>query len=328
MDPKPPVKVVSLSHIWREELRPLLDAGVDYVAVDPEDADAAAAAMHDADILISTKFDAAMATRVTKLKLLLCPSAGTEGIERDRLPAGVVVRNGAGHEIPMAEYAIGMLVALRQQVPRADRALRDGRWEYGFLGPGGFVEELWGSKLGLVGFGRIGNEILPRATAFGMTTVALTMHPEKVTQPVPGLESIGDLKDAAAVDALCRECDALVLCCELSDLSRGLLDARRLKRMKTHAVVVNISRGPVADEQALYEALRDRAIAGAALDVWYEYPNERGDRTPPSRFPFGELDNVLMTPHSSGWTEGHRRRKLAHMADAINAFARGRAATP
>jgi phosphoglycerate dehydrogenase-like enzyme len=327
MHTKQPVNVVSLSHIWREELRPLLDAGIDYVAVDPDDADAAAAAVRDADVLITTKFDAAMAARVTKLKLLLCPSAGTEGIERDRLPAGVVVRNGEGHEIPMAEYAIGMLVALHQQVPRADKALRDGRWEFGFLGPGGFVDELWGSTLGLVGFGRIGKEILPRARAFGMTTVALTMHPENVTQPVPGLKSIGDLKDAAAIDALCNVCDAIVLCCELSDLSRGLLDARRLKLMQAHAVVVNISRGPVADEQALYEALRDRTIAGAALDVWYEYPKERGDRTSPSRYPFGELDNVIMTPHSSGWTQGHRRRKLGRMAEAVNAFARTGLAT-
>jgi len=97
MDTRAPVKVVSLSHIWREELRPLLDADIEYASVDPDDADAAARAMCDADILITTKFDSAMAARVTKLKLLLCPSAGTEGIERDRLPPGVAVRNGEGH---------------------------------------------------------------------------------------------------------------------------------------------------------------------------------------------------------------------------------------
>jgi phosphoglycerate dehydrogenase-like enzyme len=154
------------------------------------------------------------------------------------------------------------------------------------------------------------------------------MHPEKIQEPVAGLENVGDLKMASDVDALCRSCDAIVLCCELSDMSRGLLDARRLKLMAAHALVVNISRGPVADEQALYEALRDRTIAGAALDVWYEYPNERGERTLPSRFPFGELDNVIMTPHSSGWTEGHRQRKLARMAEAINTFARTGSAAP
>jgi len=316
------VKVVSISHIWREELRASLDPGITYVTADPDDDDAAAAAVRDADILITTKFDETMAAHTPKLKLLVCPSAGTEGLDRRFLPRGVAVVNGAGHEIPIAEYVIGALVALRQKMFQADRALRDGRWEYGFLGPGGFVAELWGSKLGLLGFGRIGTEIVPRAAAFGMETTALTMHPEKVAKPMLGLKRVGDLKSDDNVDELCAASDAIVLCCELSDRTRGLIDARRLAHMARSAVVVNVSRGPVVDEQALYEALRDGTIAGAALDVWYDYPQHRGDRTRPSRYPFSELDNVIMTPHCSGWTEGHRERKLARMAKAINDFAR------
>ncbi|HKW44181.1 MAG TPA: NAD(P)-dependent oxidoreductase [Candidatus Eremiobacteraceae bacterium] len=313
--------VVSLSHIWREELRPLLDAGIEYVAVDPDDEAAAVAAARDAEVLITTKFDEAMSKRTPKLKLLLCPSAGTEGIDRTHLPPGVDVFNGRGHEIPMAEYVVGVLIALRQRLVQADRALRDGRWECGFLGSGGFVSEVWDSKLGLVGFGRIGKEIAPRAAAFGIATAALTMHPERVKMPAAGLNRIGDLKSAQDVDEIFRASDAVVLCCELSDRTRGLVDSRRLRLMQPHALLINVSRGPIADEQALYEALRDRVIAGAALDVWYDYPKERGARTFPSRFPFSELDNVIMTPHCSGWTEGHRRRKLAAMAEAINGYA-------
>jgi phosphoglycerate dehydrogenase-like enzyme len=316
------MKVVSISHIWREELRASLDPDVDYVTADPDDEGAVAAAIGDAEILVTTKFDAAMAGRARKLKLLVCPSAGTESIERAQLPPGVDVVNGQGHEIPIAEYVSGTLVALRQKLLQADKALRDGRWEYGFLGPGGFVGELWGSRLGLVGFGRIGKEIVPRANAFGMTVAALTMHPQKVTVSLAGLTRVGDLKNADEVDELFRQSDAIVLCCELSDMTRGLVDARRLRLLPPNALIVNISRGPVADEEALYEALRDGTIAGAALDVWYDYPQARGERTFPSRFPFSELDNVIMTPHSSGWTEGHWRRKRARMADVINTFAR------
>jgi phosphoglycerate dehydrogenase-like enzyme len=317
------VKVVSISHIWREELRPSLDAGITYVTADPDDDAAAFAAMRDADVLITTKFDEAMAAGTLNLKLLVCPSAGTEGLDRRYLPPGVTVINGAGHEIPIAEYVIGALVALRQKTLQADRALRDGRWEYGFLGPGGFVGELWSSKLGLLGFGRIGKEIVPRAAAFGIETTALTMHPEKAAQTTPGLKRVGDLKRDDEVDEVCASSDAVVLCCELSDRTRGMIDARRLALMTPAAVIINVSRGPVVDEQALYEGLRDRRIAGAALDVWYDYPQHRGDRVQPSRFPFAELDNVIMTPHCSGWTEGHRERKLARMAKAINDFARG-----
>ncbi|HEY5093958.1 MAG TPA: 2-hydroxyacid dehydrogenase [Candidatus Eremiobacteraceae bacterium] len=316
------MKVVSISHIWREELRASLGPDVDYITADPDDEAAVADAISDAEILVTTKFDAAMSAHTRSLKLLVCPSAGTEGIDRAHLPRGVDVINGQGHEIPIAEYVIGTLVALRQKLLQADKALRDGRWEFGFLGPGGFVGELWGSRLGLVGFGRIGKEIVPRAAAFGMTTAALTMHPEKAANSITGLARIGDLKNADEVDELCSRSDAIVLCCELSDRTRGLIDARRLSLMPPNALIVNISRGPVADEEALYEALRDGAIAGAALDVWYDYPQTKGERTFPSRFPFSELDNVIMTPHSSGWTEGHWRRKRARMAEVINTFAR------
>lgn len=314
------MKVVSFSHLWRDELGSLLDSDIEFVAVDPDDGAAQLSSLADADVLVSTKFDAAMARAAGRLRLLLCPSAGTEGIDREQLPPGVGLLNGEGHEIPIAEYVIGALVALRQRTFAADRALRDGRWEFGFLGAGGFVGELYGSKLGMLGYGRIGKEIVQRAAAFGIETVALTMRPERVTTKPPGLALVGDLKDRAAVDAVVSRSDALVICCELSAQTRGLIDARRLGLMKKHAVIVNIARGPIVDEEALYEALKGRKIDGAALDVWYEYPHERGQRVHPSRFPFGELDNVIMTPHCSGWTEGHRRRKLGRMADAIHSF--------
>jgi phosphoglycerate dehydrogenase-like enzyme len=314
------VKVVSFSHLWRDDLGSLLDADIQFVAVDPDDDAAKLSSLADADVLISTKFDASMARAAGRLRLLLCPSAGTEGIDREQLPPGVGLLNGEGHEIPIAEYVIGALVALRQKMFAADRALREGRWEYGFLGVGGFVSELHGSKLGMLGYGRIGKEIVQRAAAFGIETVALTMRPEKVTTKPPGLALVGDLKDRAAVDAVVSRSDALVVCCELSAQTRGLIDARRLGLMKKHAVIVNIARGPIIDEEALYEALKEHTIEGAALDVWYEYPHERGELVQPSRLPFGQLDNVIMTPHCSGWTEGHRRRKLGRMADAIHSF--------
>jgi phosphoglycerate dehydrogenase-like enzyme len=314
------VKVVSFSHLWRDDLGTLLDSDIEFVAVDPDDAAAQLSSLADADVLISTKFDAAMARAAGRLRLLLCPSAGTEGIDREQLPAGVGLLNGEGHEIPIAEYVMGALVVLRQKMFAADRALRDGRWDYGFLGAGGFVGELHGSKLGMLGYGRIGKEIVQRAAAFGIETVALTMRPERITAKPPGLALVGDLKDQAAVDAVVSRSDALVVCCELSARTRGLIDARRLGLMKKHAVLVNIARGPIIEEEALYEALKEHKIDGAALDVWYEYPHERGQRVQPSRFPFGELDNVIMTPHCSGWTEGHRRRKLGRMADAIHSF--------
>lgn len=315
------MKVVCLSSIWGSRLGALLAQGIEYVWVDSEDEERIRREIADADVLVSVKFDAAMAGACRKLRFLLCPAAGTELIERAQLPAGAFVRSGAGHEIPIAEYVIGALVALRQRFAMADKALRAGRWEYGFLSSDGLVEELYGSALALVGLGRIAREIVKRAAAFGMEMRAVTMHPERLDAGGVGLESIGDLKDPAQVDDLVAWADALVLCCELSQTTLGLLDARRLGLMKREAVLVNVARGPIAVERDLYLALRDRRIAGAALDVWYKYPKKPGEAARPSAEAFSELENVIMTPHCASWTAAHARRRLEQMARYINGFA-------
>ncbi|HEX5455080.1 MAG TPA: NAD(P)-dependent oxidoreductase, partial [Stellaceae bacterium] len=87
----------------------------------------------------------------------------------------------------------------------------------------------------------------------------------------------------------------------------------------------NIARGGMIDEAAMYAALRDRTIAGAALDVWWQYPDAAEPMRRPSRFPFHELPNVIMTPHCSGWTEGMVRRRWDEIADNIGRFVRGEA---
>jgi phosphoglycerate dehydrogenase-like enzyme len=256
--------------------------------------------------------------------LLVCPAAGTEQIDRAALPPGVVVFNGRGHEIPMAEYAIGCLVALRQHLLESDAALRRGEWRYGFYGDG-MLGELYGSNLGMVGFGRIGQAIALRAAAFGMRCAAVTLHPQRPRTGSGDLEFLGKLDDASDVDRLVRWADGLVLCCELSPLTRGLIDGRRLGMMKSSALLVNVARGAVAVEHDLYDALAEKRIAGAALDVWYHYPHGPGVMRRPSDLPFHELSNVIMTPHASGWTDAAKTRRLAAMADAINDFARNNA---
>jgi phosphoglycerate dehydrogenase-like enzyme len=103
-----------------------------------------------------------------------------------------------------------------------------------------------------------------------------------------------------------------------------MIGARELARMKRSAVLINVARGEVVDEDALYEALAAGTIAGAALDVWYRYPAAPG-ATLPSRRPFHELPSVLMTPHVSGWTEGMLDARAAVIAGNIERIARGEA---
>jgi phosphoglycerate dehydrogenase-like enzyme len=104
--------------------------------------------------------------------------------------------------------------------------------------------------------------------------------------------------------------------------TRGLIGARELALKKRSAMLVNVARGEIVDEDALYEALAGGRLAGAALDVWYRYPAAPGP-TLPARRPFHELPNVLMTPHVSGWTEGMLEARAAVIAGPIERVARG-----
>jgi phosphoglycerate dehydrogenase-like enzyme len=315
------MKVVSLSPSWLEDLSGRLDEGITLVAADPKDAAGTSAAIADAQVILATRFDAAMARSARALELLICPAAGTEMIDRSALPEGVAFVAGIGHEIPMAEYAIGALVALRQRFFAADAALRRGEWMFGYFGSRELVDELWGSSLGLVGFGRIGEEVARRAAAFGMRCRAVTLHPDKAATPGSLVEPPAPLDSPASVDALVEQSDALVVACALSPLTEGLIDARRFHLMRPHAVLVNVARGPVVDEIALFDALSSRRIAGAAIDVWYRYPRTSAEIVKPGDMAFDTLDNVIMTPHSSAWTPAARERRIAYLASTINKHA-------
>ncbi len=119
-----------------------------------------------------------------------------------------------------------------------------------------------------------------------------------------------------------RRADYLAITLPLTEATRGLLGERELQLMKPTAILVNVARAEIVDEEALYRALAQRTIAGAALDVWYRYPTGIGP-TLPARLPFYELPNVLMTPHVSGWTDGMLVARVKLIAENIHGTTRG-----
>ena len=119
------------------------------------------------------------------------------------------------------------------------------------------------------------------------------------------------------------QCDVVVIAAGLGPETSRLIDARRLGLMKPSAFLINIGRAGILDEAALYAALNDNQIGGAALDVWWQYPDVAEPERRPSRYPLHELPNVIMTPHCSGWTEGMVARRWAEVADNIARFVRG-----
>ena len=177
--------------------------------------------------------------------------------------------------------------------------------------------EIQGKTLGLIGYGHIGKEVAVRARAFGMKFQVISAHP-------PGRKPrlVDSYAGPAGLHALLQAADYLVVACPLNEHTRGMIGKRQFSWMKRTACLINVARGPVVEEEALYHALSARRIQGAAIDVWYQYPKEKRP-FPPSRFPFHQLDNILMTPHVSGWMKGTQVNRFKLIAANIDRLAAG-----
>ena len=272
----------------------------------------------DVDVLVTMAFTREMAAAAPRLRLVQVPGAGLDRIDREALPPGAALANAYGHDTGIAEYVLGAMLALGRSFCRLDAALRRGRWESVWSGSAvPLWPELAGQTLGILGYGRIGQAVARRALAFDMEVLAIRRD---LSQPDP--HRLAFLRGPDALDEVLGRADHLAITLALTPDTRGLIGARALALMKPTAFVINVARGEVLDEDALYEALAGGAIAGAALDVWYRYPVE-GAPTPPGHRPFHTLPNVLMTPHVSGWTEGMMEARAGIIAENVHRVARG-----
>jgi phosphoglycerate dehydrogenase-like enzyme len=218
---------------------------------------------------------------------------------------GIVVgRASGGSSSGTAELTMGLAIAVMRRIPASDAAIRRGEW------PTPMTPVLHGKTIGIVGLGRIGRHVAHLATAFGMRVLAWS--PRLTAQAA---------RDAGAewrdLDALLAESDIVTLHAPLTAQSRGLLDARRLGLMRSHAYLINTSRGPLVDEQALVAALQAGRIAGAGLDVFDHEP------LPPGH-PVASRPNVVLTPHLGWPTDEAYRRFAAAACDVLFAFLNGR----
>ena len=272
------------------------------------------------DVLISMCFTQEMADAGARLKLIQVPGAGLDRIERGALRPGMRLANAYGHEVGIAEYIMGAMIALQRSFSRIDAKLRRGHWESQWAvaaPPPQPWPQLAGKTLGILGFGHIGQALAARARAFDMRICAIRRR--------AGSETPGDLSFIGGperLDDVLGQADYIVITLPLSPQTLGLLDARRLRLMKTTAYLINVARAEIIDEAALYRALATGGLAGAALDVWYRYPTEP-KMTLPATQPFHELANVIMTPHVSGWTEGMLDARARLIATNIERTIRG-----
>jgi D-3-phosphoglycerate dehydrogenase len=251
------------------------------------------------------------ATKITRESLALADRLkviGRAGVGVDTIDVDAATERGiavltapAGNTISAAELTLALILALARRVPAADRSMRAGQWDRkSFNGT-----ELQGKTLGLLGAGRIGSEVARRARAFGMRVLAYDPFLTEERARSIGLE-------LAPLDEIVREADIVSVHVPLNDATTNLIGEAQLAAMKPSAFVVNVARGGVVDERALFTALKEKRIAGAALDVFGQEPLPADD-------PLRSLDNVVLTPHLGASTVEAQHSVALEIADAVRA---------
>jgi D-3-phosphoglycerate dehydrogenase len=252
------------------------------------------AAAEDADIVIvRSPLPPELFERASRLRGAIRHGAGVDMIPIDAASRhGVAVANAPGSNAgTVAEYAIGQMLALSRRLHEIDRTLRMRGWAAARqLSDSAF--DLAGRTIGLVGVGAIGAE-LGRICHTGLRMNVIGYRPS--TRPMP------PFIEAVPLEALFKTADVVVLACPLNESTRGLVSERLLASMKTSAMLINVSRGPVVDEEALIACLSQRRIRGAALDVFARQPL-------PENSPLLQLPNVILSTHLAGITEDSMRR--------------------
>ncbi len=262
--------------------------------------------IQDADAVIvrsATSIRGPLLEAARNLKVIGRAGIGTDNIDvNTATERGIVVVNTPdANATTTAELAIAHMLSLCRHLPTADRSVRSGKWERSkFNGT-----EIAGKTLGIIGFGTIGRIVASRALGLKMHVLAFDPFVTPAIFVEAGVEAVD-------FDTLLGNSDIVTLHCPLIDKTRNLINTTAIDRMKPGARLINCARGGLVDEQALYEALKNGHLAGAALDV---YENE-----PPQNSPLFELNNIVFTPHLGASTEEAQTAVGIEIAKQIATF--------
>jgi D-3-phosphoglycerate dehydrogenase len=256
----------------------------------------------------ATKVDAELLSRAGRLRVVGRAGVGVDNVDvAEATRRGVVVCNAPeSNVVSAAEHTVALMLALARNVPRADAALREGRWERSRWSG----VELADKVLGVVGFGRIGQLVAARARGLGMRIVAY--------DPFVTRERFRELGavEAETLDEVYAQADFLTLHVALSPETRGMIGREALRKLKPEARLINAARGALVDAEALDEALREGRLAGAALDVY--------ETEPLTASPLFEHPNVVVTPHLAASTTEAQDRAGLIIAEQVLAGLEGR----
>lgn len=254
------------------------------------------------------------------LRAVIVPYAGISPEMRELLQQHpqITLHNLHYNDVATAEFALALLFSAAKFVPPLDKLLRQGDWRQRYSGAPSIL--LSGKRVLILGYGAIGRQIAPICQAMGMQVTGVRRH-----EPAQAVEKGVAIYSVAHLQELLPATDVLISVLPETPETVGLIGAAELAALPRGAIVVNVGRGPVIDEAALYNALHSGHLAAAGIDVWYVYPNNEEERghTLPSHFPFHELDNVVLSPHRGGWLEAAEEKRLQELAVLLTAAARG-----
>lgn len=299
-----------LSHepdaIHLEELRAALDPSVTLTV--GEDIDPAT------QILIAGRPTRIQLDGCSHLEAVLIPWAGLPDVTREvmRDYPQVRVHNLHHNAVMTVEMALALLLAAAKIVVPVDRSFRRHDWTLRYDSPQ--IVILDGKTVLVLGYGAIGQRV-------GEACKTLGMHVLGIRRNATG----GDIFPPDKLHDLLPQANVLVVCLPGTDETTGLIGEHELSLLPRNAIVVNVGRGPVIDQHALYAALKEGRLHSAGLDVWYTYPEDEDARanTPPADVPFHELDNVVMSPHRAGGGGDYETgfRQMSAIAHSLNAAA-------
>jgi phosphoglycerate dehydrogenase-like enzyme len=311
------VGVISPAAIWvmpRSYVDQLRRDFPQHTFLEAWDMDAIRHQLPDADVAFTPFVERAVFPRATRLRWVQSPAVGVGRLMFPELLASPVVLTSARgiRARSIAEHVIGVTIALARRLPHAMRAQTAHRWAQEELeGPGSGVRLLNGMHMGIVGFGSIGQEVAKLAMPFGIRISAIR---RRMAGPPP--DGVDEIVGPEKLLEVLAKSDVIVLSMPNTPDAKRMIGRRELAHLPRGALLVNIARGKLVDDEAVVEALGDGRLGGAALDVFTTEPLD------PSS-PYWDLPNVIVTPHTAGAMEDYWTPLVALFSDNLRRFERG-----
>jgi len=261
-------------------------------------------------------------TASPNLRALVIPWAGLPDSTRELMRdfTGLTVHNLHYNAVPVAEMVLALMLAAAKFIVPIDRVFRTHDWTPRYRpNPSVLLE---GKTALILGYGTIGRRVAHLCRGLGMRVIATRRNAFASSPDTPD-----EIHPPETLHRLLPRAHVLIICLPHTVETTALIGEAELALLPSGAILVNVGRGPIVDEAALYRALRDGTVYAAGLDVWYNYPADEAARrhNPPSAYPFYELDNVVMSPHRASGSNESEVRRMTHLAALLNAAARGKA---